>query len=88
MGSARASRAVFSALAEHTNMAGIRVTKIATDGASAATREGARAPQSEFYALTISKTELKFNSAKPVVCARRRRRCGNCCANMGASSIA
>ncbi|HEY2329614.1 MAG TPA: family 20 glycosylhydrolase [Verrucomicrobiae bacterium] len=61
LGSARASRAVFSALAEHTNTAGIRLTKIATDGASAATREGACAPQSEFYALTISKKGIKIS---------------------------
>src|SRR5665213_1604018 len=61
LGSARASRAVFSALAEHTNTAGIRVTKIATDGASAATRKSARAPQSEFYALAISKTGIEIS---------------------------
>jgi hypothetical protein len=61
LGSTRASRAVFSALAEHTNTAGIRTTKIAMDEASIATREGARAPQSEFYALAISKTGIEIS---------------------------
>jgi hypothetical protein len=61
LGSARASRAVFSALAEHTNVMGIRVTKIATDEASAATRGGACSPQSEFYALAISKTGIEIS---------------------------
>src|ERR1035437_4189542 len=60
-GSARAPHAVFSALAEHTNTAAIRVIKIATDGASVATREGACAPQSEFYALTISKNGIEIS---------------------------
>ena len=60
LGSARAPRAVFSALAEHTNTAAIRVTKIATDGASVATREGACAPQSEFYALTIDRSGVRI----------------------------
>lgn len=46
--SARASRAVFSALAEHTG------------GASVATREGTRAPQPEFYTLEISKNGIEI----------------------------
>src|SRR5260221_864735 len=61
LGSARAPRAVFSALAEHTNTAGIRITKIAMDEASVATREGACAPQNEFYALAISKTGIEIS---------------------------
>ncbi|MGA9452619.1 MAG: family 20 glycosylhydrolase [Verrucomicrobiia bacterium] len=61
LGSARASRAVFGAPAEHTNPALIRVTKIAADEASAATREGACAPRNEFYALTISKNGIKIS---------------------------
>jgi hypothetical protein len=60
LGSARASRAVFSALAEHTNTAAIHMTKIAANEASAATRDGACAPQSEFYALTISKNGIEI----------------------------
>jgi hypothetical protein len=52
---------VFSALAEHTNTAAIRVTNIATDGASVATREGACAPQSEFYALVISRNGIEIS---------------------------
>src|ERR1035437_8865172 len=60
LGIARAPRAVFSALAEHTNTAAIRVTKISTDGASVATREGACAPQSEFYALTIDRSGVRI----------------------------
>ena len=61
LGSARASRAVFSALAEHTNTAAIRVTKIATDGASVATCEGARAPQCEFYTLMITRNGIEIS---------------------------
>jgi hypothetical protein len=61
LGSARAPRAVFSALAEHTKTAAIRATKIAVDEAFTATREGARAPQSEFYALAISKSGIEIS---------------------------
>ena len=57
LGSARASRAVFSAPAEHTTS--IHATKIATDGASVAARGGAYAP--EFYALAISKTGIEIS---------------------------
>ena len=65
LGSARASRAVFGAPAEHTNAAPIRVTKIATDEASVATREAACAPQAEFYALTISKDGVAILYREP-----------------------
>ena len=61
LGSARAPRAVFGALAEHMDTAAICVTKVATDEASVATREGACAPQSEFYALTISKNGIEIS---------------------------
>lgn len=55
LGSARAPRVVFSALAERKE---IHLTKNATDEASIATREGACAP--EFYALEISKTGIEI----------------------------
>src|SRR5674476_137435 len=66
LGSARAPRAVFSALAEHTNTAAIRVTKIATDGASVATREGACAPQNQINALfrQRERTAKNFHRAR------------------------
>jgi hypothetical protein len=61
LGSARASHAVFSTLAEHSKPAAIRLTEIAPDEASAATREGACAPQHEFYTLTISKNGIEIS---------------------------
>jgi hypothetical protein len=61
LGSARAPRAVFSALAEHTKTAAIRAKQIAVDEASTATREGACAPQSGFYALAISKGGIEIS---------------------------
>jgi hexosaminidase len=61
LGSTRAAHAVFHALTEPTDMAVIRATKIAPDGASAATREGARAPQSDLYTLKISKRGIEIS---------------------------
>jgi hexosaminidase len=60
LGSARAPRAVFGALAKNANTAAVRAIKIAPDGASAPTREGACAPQSEFYSLKISKSGIEI----------------------------
>ena len=61
LGSTRALRAMFRALAEHADMTVIRATKIAPDRASAATREGACAPQSDFYTLKISKSGIEIS---------------------------
>jgi len=58
LGSARASRAVSSALAGHIIVR--RTKNLPTDEASAGTREGARAPRSEGYGLTIDKNGIQI----------------------------
>src|ERR1039458_1688535 len=58
LGSARASRAVSSALAGHIIVR--RTKNLPTDEASVGTREGARAPRSEGYALTIDKNGIQI----------------------------
>ena len=58
LGSARASRAVSSALAGHIIVR--RTKNLPTDEASVGTREGARAPRSESYTLTIDKNGIQI----------------------------
>jgi hexosaminidase len=58
LGSARASRAVSSALAGHIIVR--RTKNLPTDEASVGTREGARAPRSEGYGLTIDKNGIQI----------------------------
>ena len=58
LGSARASRAVSSAFAGHIIVR--RTKNLPTDEASAGTREGARAPRSEGYGLTIDKNGIQI----------------------------
>jgi hypothetical protein len=58
LGSARAARAVSSALAGHIIVR--RTKNLPTDEASVGTREGARAPRSEGYGLTIDKNGIQI----------------------------
>jgi hexosaminidase len=60
LGSARSSRAVLGALAEHPDIITLRAANRAPDEAPAATRRGACSPGSERYSLTISKNGIEI----------------------------